>query len=666
MRRVISALAGSALLAASGVAAFPASAVPAVQQQPAGPDAHATWGTLADLAGREWTANRQRHRFIWSDGGRTLTWEVAAADSSSWSAYYIFTRSDAGIEVALAGGRSRGPLSVDADGSAVARVGSLGATTRFVRDGDRFQIIFRPIPVTWRLEPQPNGWTGQTLRQAEAAAEPVTPRAPIVIADATPAPAAPRRGPAAPPARAVAPAPQSPSGPSGSGSGPIVIASAPPPPAAMREAPRSAAPAPAARGAAAGSREAQMQAQVETRRVQAAREAEAERQRQAAIAEQARQAEEARRAQEAANSAAWGEAFGMIGALVGGVAAGAASGGDMTAISAGMAAGSSLAAPNSEITTATNQNFETERARYEAQQAQERELHERTMAAMNDPNNPLTRQQRQAEATRVERAETERADMERRHREEREAEEREALEAQRTVENEADRTRQTEERERADAERREAEARRLETERRQREAEAAEREAERQRQEEARRAEQEARERAEADRRAEEERRRQLRQSRMARNASGGFSTVGLPADARGGGGPGRGEMSVSLDHIAGCAATGATVRYSLSSIMGEPTVAGSFSWQGEDGCSLPASTDAWVKVQSGTAYGWAPLDPAPPEANRGFGYNSTGSPNWGGLLCGFEGGSRAGCMDADSAKRLWAHGQVTEVRIGW
>lgn len=409
-----------------------------------------------------------------------------------------------------------------------------------------------------------------------------------------------------------------------------------------------------------------MQAQVETRRLQAAREAEAERLRQQAAAEQARQAEEARRARAAADSAAWGEAFGLIGALVGGVAAGASTNGDITAISAGMAAGSSLVAPNAEVTAGANRNFQIEQQRYEAQQAAERELHARTMAAMNDPNNPLTQQQRRAEATRQERAETARADLERRHREERETEEREALMAQRTAETEAGRSRETAERERAEAERREAETRRLETERRRREAEAAEREAERQRQEEARRAEQEARARAEAERRAEEERRRQLRQSRMARNTSGGVSAVGLPPDSRGGGGPGRGEMSISVDHIGGCAATGASVRYSLNSIMGEPTVAGSFSWQGEEGCSVPSSTDAWVKVQYGTSYGWVNLDPAAPEANRGYGYNSPGSPNWGQLLCGFEGGRRTSCLDADSAKRLWAHGQVTEVRIGW
>ncbi|MDQ3124687.1 MAG: hypothetical protein M3Q74_03695, partial [Pseudomonadota bacterium] len=225
--------------------------------------------------------------------------------------------------------------------------------------------------------------------------------------------------------------------------------------------------------------------------------------------------EEARRAQEAANSAAWGEAFGLLGAIVGGVAAGASTNGDMTAITAGMAAGSSMVAPNSEISAAANQNFETERARYEAEQAAERELHARTIAAMNDPNNPLTQQQRRAETTRQERAETERADMERRHREEREAEEREALELQRTSERQvADARAEAAERQAAD-DRREHERRMAEDQRRrEREAE------ERRQQEEARRqAEEQARQqREEAQRREQEQRRLEAERREAERN----------------------------------------------------------------------------------------------------------------------------------------------------
>ena len=82
------------------------------------------------------------------------------------------------------------------------------------------------------------------------------------------------------------------------------------------------------------------------------------------------------------------EMFGMLGAVVGGIAAGAQTNGDMTAITAGMAAGSGIAAPNSEIASAANTNFQAERERYEAAREQER----RAMAAVNNPNSLSTPQ----------------------------------------------------------------------------------------------------------------------------------------------------------------------------------------------------------------------------------------------------------------------------------
>jgi hypothetical protein len=76
------------------------------------------------------------------------------------------------------------------------------------------------------------------------------------------------------------------------------------------------------------------------------------------------------------------ELFALLGAVAGGVIAGSQSDGDMTAISAGMAAGSSMASPNSEIASAANTNLQAERQRYEAEREQERQ----TIAAINDPN----------------------------------------------------------------------------------------------------------------------------------------------------------------------------------------------------------------------------------------------------------------------------------------
>lgn len=195
---------------------------------------------------------------------------------------------------------------------------------------------------------------------------------------------------------------------------------------------------------------------------------------------------------------------------------------------------------------------------------------------------------------------------------------------------------------------------------------AEERAAEQRRQEEARRAEAEARARREAEARAAEQRVQAERQSRMARNASGGFSNVGLPPIEQGATPPGAGQLSMAVTHIGGCQASNVNVSYNLGMLVGEPTVSGSWGWSGEDGCTAPHTTEVWLRLQHGAAYGYVRLDGTVPPPNRGGGYNSTGSPNWGRLVCGFNGGSSAGCMDAESARRLWAHGQVVGFAIGW
>ncbi|HEY8572992.1 hypothetical protein [Phenylobacterium sp.] len=121
------------------------------------------WGTLAELGGREWAGAGLRHRFVWSDGGRTLSWQQASKQGA-WYDWYVFSQDEADISVRLAGGRSRGTVSVDPTGVAVARVGSFGATTRFARNGDGFDVVFRPIPITWQLTPASNGGAGEAVK----------------------------------------------------------------------------------------------------------------------------------------------------------------------------------------------------------------------------------------------------------------------------------------------------------------------------------------------------------------------------------------------------------------------------------------------------------------------------------------------------------------------
>lgn len=449
------------------------------------------WGLLADLAGREWAGDGGHHRFIWSDNGRTLSWQQASQDGA-WHDWYVFNQTDSGVAVRLATGRSRGTVSVEASGATVARVGSLGATTRFVRNGDGFDVIFRPIPITWRLTPQPGGWTGQSLEQASTPAPAAGSGGPIVLAQVV-APA----GGSAPVNRA----PQSPAGTASAGSGPIILAAAPPPAAAQRLAQRPAqdnqsTPAPS-------SREALMAAQVTARRRQAAVEAEAERLRQAQAAEAARIAEENRRAAEQSRSSGWGEAFAFVGAIAGGVAAGVGSGGDMTAISAGMAAGSAIAAPNSEIAAASNSNFQVERERYE----EERAFEQRVIAELNNPDNPLTQEARRRDEAReaASKAEAERIQTEDRQR--REEADREALLSQRTAEAEQNRQESAAQGEREAAQEAErAQQQRREAERRERAAEQA-READEQRQNEERQRREQAQREADAHRQEQERQR---------------------------------------------------------------------------------------------------------------------------------------------------------------
>ncbi len=538
---VFSVLLGFAVLA-MGVLAFPAGAAAFPQQQAtdvtvAAPVFHKRWGTLADLAGREWIGNRQRHRFVWSDAGRTLTWEVTAAEGTSWSAYFVFTESEAGIVVQLAGGRSRGAVSVDIDGTAVARVGDMGGTTRFVRDGEGFQVVFRPIPVTWRLEPRLDGWTGQALQEASGlreAAEPAARRGPIVIAQAGPGPASAReasmRGrwaepspaiPAASPAPATEPGkplidssviaaalPQLAGAPAPAPvaasptNAPIVLASTPPPPAAIRAVPLAPAGAAAPHPVAPTSREALMATQIAARREQVAREAEAERQRRAQIAEAVRIAEANRRAQAAADAASRNEMFGLVGAVLGGVVVGSQTGGDMAGISAGMALGSSLAAPESEIAAASQQIAQAEMQRLEEQRAREAAI----IAEMNNPNNPLTQEARRRDEARKAQEEAEKARIETELNERREEEDRQALLEERMAEAEENRERQAELRDQQGA----RDAARQEQQRR--EEAQRERNAQQAREEQERRQEEERQRREQADREAEARRQEQERQ----------------------------------------------------------------------------------------------------------------------------------------------------------
>lgn len=131
--------------------------------------------------------------------------------------------------------------------------------------------------------------------------------------------------------------------------------------------------------------------------------------------------------------------------------------------------------------------------------------------------------------------------------------------------------------------------------------------------------------------------------------------------------GPGGGSLSKNGVRIGNCTADTLRVKYKLDSLMGEATVSGSYGWEGDSSCTLPYSTVVWLKVSNGSgAFGWVKLNPVVPKANSGLGYNTTGSPSWSGLLCGYSGTSATDCYDADQAKLLWKAGDVVDFQVAW
>jgi len=139
--------------------------------------------------------------------------------------------------------------------------------------------------------------------------------------------------------------------------------------------------------------------------------------------------------------------------------------------------------------------------------------------------------------------------------------------------------------------------------------------------------------------------------------------SVTLPSWAAG---PGSGSKTKYNVRIGNCSADSISVKYKLDSLMGEPTVAGSFKWSGSN-CNLPSSTMIWLKVENsygGRAY--VKLDPVVPNANAGYGYNTTGSPNWNSALCGYSGTRARNCMGPSDAKELWKSGYVSDFSVAW
>lgn len=129
--------------------------------------------------------------------------------------------------------------------------------------------------------------------------------------------------------------------------------------------------------------------------------------------------------------------------------------------------------------------------------------------------------------------------------------------------------------------------------------------------------------------------------------------------------GPGSGSMSKRNIQIGLCRADSVTVKWKLDSLMGEATVLGSLKWEGDPNCTLPSSTTIWLDVTDNSGgKGYVRVSPVIPKANKGYGYNTTGSPNWGKTLCSYRGTKISGCQQSSDAKRLWKIGRVSDFRI--
>ncbi|HYG27327.1 MAG TPA: hypothetical protein VD906_10500 [Caulobacteraceae bacterium] len=631
MRRLSVAVccAGLALFSSSGIAS--AQGATAAQASAEYPE----WGLLNELVGAEWKVGLVRQRFVWAEPGKVLAWQSKPV-IGGWIEYVVFTKTANGLVGTIMQDGRTGALVVKPDSVDLRTPDGSGSAIALARqDGALRYSASGIIPVNFTMQHLADGaavmdaatkakfdkthGAAMQSRVAGALMGLAGGSAPLPTGVST-TPSKPARTPAAPiilskgDARKAAPVdrPAASSGaqePKTASKGPIVLASAPPPPAPIREA-RTTRSASATPAPAPDSRQAKMQAQVGQRRAEVAAQQEAERQARLEAERQAEYRRQEQARQEAERAAFWGQM---------------ASGGLMILQAAAEA--------QMEVNA---QNAELDRLRILAEQ-ETRENQERAAAEQRARENEHARRVAEAQIAQQEQyvARQQQSQDDAAARAEREREEREA----------ADRARlEREQRQKQEAAQAAAKA---EQERRQREAEARQREAE--------------------ARRAEEARKQIERQRLMSTgNASGSYAVVGLPPINPSSRGPGSGTVSVGLDHIGGCKANGAQVRYNLGVIMGEATVGGGFSWQGEQGCSLPASAEAWVKVSHGASYGWVSLDATPGSANGGYGYNSTGSPPWSQLICGFSGGRSSGCMDADSAKRLWTNGSVTEVRIGW
>lgn len=132
------------------------------------------------------------------------------------------------------------------------------------------------------------------------------------------------------------------------------------------------------------------------------------------------------------------------------------------------------------------------------------------------------------------------------------------------------------------------------------------------------------------------------------------------------------GEKTKYNINFKGCILTSLTVKWNISSLMGEPVVNGSFKWQagsGTDKDCLNYKDFIILKCQSNSntnSYAWVKISPTVPNAGAGFGFNTSGSPSWDNMFCSYNGiGQVSECWSAIDAKKFWKSGfSVVDFKI--
>jgi ankyrin repeat protein len=117
---------------------------------------------------------------------------------------------------------------------------------------------------------------------------------------------------------------------------------------------------------------------------------------------------------------------------------------------------------------------------------------------------------------------------------------------------------------------------------------------------------------------------------------------------------------------VGSCQVASLQVAYEVSHFLGEPLVKGDYKWQSggaEDDC-LPSGFTVWLKIQNRDAFGYVEIDPAIPRAGQVSFSGTASSPNWDNFICGYQGGTRTSCFDAETAKTLYKQGRVVGFEV--